>query len=65
MEMVYCGSPVVGNVAVLMLLCKRKALQMPNSFFICSLAFSDLLIAIVCVPASLLLHFFSNWLAGQ
>ena len=55
---------VVGNVAVLVLLCKRKALQSASTFFICSLALSDLLIAIVCVPATLLQHFFANWLAG-
>ncbi|XP_062339958.1 pyroglutamylated RF-amide peptide receptor [Osmerus eperlanus] len=56
---------VVGNVAVLVLLCKRKALQSASTFFICSLALSDLLIAIVCVPATLLQHFFANWLAGD
>lgn len=56
---------VVGNGAVLVLLCRKKALQSPSTFFICSLALSDLLIGIVCVPASLLQHFFTNWLAGR
>ncbi|TRY60828.1 hypothetical protein DNTS_003162 [Danionella cerebrum] len=56
---------VVGNGAVLVLLCRRKALQSPSTFFICSLALSDLLISIVCVPATLLQHFFTNWLAGD
>ncbi|XP_046723128.1 pyroglutamylated RF-amide peptide receptor isoform X1 [Silurus meridionalis] len=56
---------VVGNGAVLVLMCRKKALQSPSTFFICSLALSDLLIGIVCVPASLLQHFFNNWLAGD
>ncbi|XP_060792600.1 pyroglutamylated RF-amide peptide receptor [Neoarius graeffei] len=59
------GLAVVGNGAVLVLLCRKKALQSPSTFFICSLALSDLLIGIVCVPASLLQHFFNNWLAGD
>uniref|UniRef100_A0A673JD04 Pyroglutamylated RFamide peptide receptor 4 n=1 Tax=Sinocyclocheilus rhinocerous TaxID=307959 RepID=A0A673JD04_9TELE len=59
------GLAVVGNGAVLVLLCRRKALQSPSTFFICSLALSDLLISIVCVPATLLQHFFTNWLAGD
>ncbi len=59
------GLAVVGNGAVLVLLCRRKALQSPSTFFICSLALSDLLISIVCVPATLLQHFFTNWLAGK
>ncbi|KAB5549185.1 hypothetical protein PHYPO_G00064450 [Pangasianodon hypophthalmus] len=59
------GLAVVGNGAVLVLLCRKKALQSPSTFFICSLALSDLLIGIVCVPASLLQHFFNNWLAGK
>ncbi|XP_030623840.1 pyroglutamylated RF-amide peptide receptor [Chanos chanos] len=59
------GLAVVGNSAVLVLLCRWKALQSPSTFFICSLALSDLLIAIVCVPATLLQHFFTNWLAGD
>ncbi|KAI4890978.1 hypothetical protein NFI96_023543 [Prochilodus magdalenae] len=59
------GLAVVGNGAVLVLLCRKKALQSPSTFFICSLALSDLLIAIVCVPASMLQHFFTNWLAGD
>lgn len=59
------GLAVVGNGSVLVLLCRRKALQSPSTFFICSLALSDLLISIVCVPATLLQHFFSNWLAGK
>lgn len=59
------GLAVVGNGAVLVLLCRRKALQSPSTFYICSLAFSDLLIGIVCVPASLFQHFFKNWLAGK
>ncbi|XP_065100241.1 pyroglutamylated RF-amide peptide receptor [Paramisgurnus dabryanus] len=59
------GLAVVGNGSVLVLLCRRKALQSPSTFFICSLALSDLLISIVCVPATLLQHFFSNWLAGD
>ncbi|XP_026090423.1 pyroglutamylated RFamide peptide receptor-like isoform X1 [Carassius auratus] len=59
------GLAVVGNGAVLVLLCHRKALQSPSTFFICSLALSDLLISIVCVPATLLQHFFTNWLAGD
>ncbi|XP_051533051.1 pyroglutamylated RF-amide peptide receptor [Myxocyprinus asiaticus] len=59
------GLAVVGNGAVLVLLCRRKTLQSPSTFFICSLALSDLLISIVCVPATLLQHFFTNWLAGD
>ncbi|XP_056587650.1 pyroglutamylated RF-amide peptide receptor [Triplophysa dalaica] len=59
------GLAVMGNGSVLVLLCRRKALQSPSTFFICSLALSDLLISIVCVPATLLQHFFSNWLAGD
>ncbi|KAL6470685.1 hypothetical protein MHYP_G00218040 [Metynnis hypsauchen] len=59
------GLALVGNGAVLVLLCRKKALQSPSTFFICSLALSDLLIAIVCVPASMLQHFFANWLAGD
>ncbi|XP_057217048.1 pyroglutamylated RF-amide peptide receptor [Triplophysa rosa] len=59
------GLAVMGNGSVLVLLCCRKALQSPSTFFICSLALSDLLISIVCVPATLLQHFFSNWLAGD
>ncbi|XP_062867818.1 pyroglutamylated RF-amide peptide receptor [Trichomycterus rosablanca] len=59
------GLAVFGNGAVLVLLCRKKALQSPSTFFICSLALSDLLIGIVCVPASLLQHFFDNWLAGN
>ncbi|XP_051956207.1 pyroglutamylated RF-amide peptide receptor-like [Xyrauchen texanus] len=59
------GLAVVGNGAVLVLLCRRKALQSPSTFFICSLALSDLLISIACVPATLLQHFFTNWLAGD
>ncbi|TSK72047.1 Pyroglutamylated RFamide peptide receptor [Bagarius yarrelli] len=59
------GLAVVGNGAVLVLLCRKKALQSPSTFFICSLALSDLLIGIACVPASLLQHFFNNWLAGN
>uniref|UniRef100_A0A3B4E7Q1 G-protein coupled receptors family 1 profile domain-containing protein n=1 Tax=Pygocentrus nattereri TaxID=42514 RepID=A0A3B4E7Q1_PYGNA len=59
------GLAVVGNGAVLVLLCRKKALQSPRTFFICSLALSDLLIAIVCVPSSMLQHFFANWLAGD
>ncbi|KAK3523583.1 hypothetical protein QTP70_002728 [Hemibagrus guttatus] len=59
------GLAVTGNGAVLVLLCRKKALQSPSTFFICSLALSDLLIGIVCVPASLLQHFFNNWLAGS
>ncbi|XP_072518385.1 pyroglutamylated RF-amide peptide receptor [Salminus brasiliensis] len=62
--LIFCLA-VVGNGAVLVLLCRKKALQSPSTFFICSLALSDLLIAIVCVPASLLQHFFTNWLAGD
>ncbi|XP_007240700.4 pyroglutamylated RF-amide peptide receptor [Astyanax mexicanus] len=62
--LIFCLA-VVGNGAVLVLLCRKKALQSPSTFFICSLALSDLLIAIVCVPASLLQHFFKNWLAGD
>lgn len=63
--MLIFGFAVVGNGAVLVLLCRRKALQSPSTFFICSLALSDLLISIVCVPATLLQHFFINWLAGR
>ncbi|KAM9518209.1 QRFP-like peptide receptor isoform 1-T1 [Salvelinus alpinus] len=63
--LVIFGLAVVGNMTVLVLLCMRKALQSPSTFFICSLAFSDLLIAIVCVPATLLQHFITNWLAGR
>lgn len=63
--MVIFGLAVVGNGAVLVLMCRKKALQSPSTLFICSLALSDLLIAIVCVPASLLQHFFNNWLAGK
>ncbi|KAG7320909.1 hypothetical protein KOW79_015324 [Hemibagrus wyckioides] len=59
------GLAVIGNGAVLVLMCRKKALQSPSTFFICSLALSDLLIGIVCVPASLLQHFFKNWLAGN
>ncbi|XP_060747542.1 pyroglutamylated RF-amide peptide receptor [Tachysurus vachellii] len=59
------GLAVVGNGAVLVLLCRKKALQSPSTFFICSLALSDLLIGIVCVPVSLSQHFFTNWLAGN
>lgn len=59
------GLAVVGNGAVLVLLSRKKALQSPSTFFICSLALSDLLIGIVCVPASLLQHFYNNWLAGN
>lgn len=59
------GLAVVGNGAVLVILCRRKALQSPSTFFICSLALSDLLISIVCVPATMLQHFFTNWLAGR
>ncbi|XP_064210003.1 pyroglutamylated RF-amide peptide receptor isoform X1 [Anguilla rostrata] len=56
---------LVGNTTVLILLCRRKALQSPSTFFICSLALSDLLISIFCMPATLLQHFFTNWLAGD
>nr|XP_015197319.1 PREDICTED: pyroglutamylated RFamide peptide receptor-like [Lepisosteus oculatus] len=56
---------LAGNTAVLFLLCRRKALQAPSTFFVCSLALSDLLISIFCVPATLLQHFFTNWLAGE
>lgn len=63
--MLIFGFAVVGNGAVLVLLCRRKALQSPSTFFICSLALSDLLISIACVPATLFQHFFTNWLAGR
>ncbi|KAJ8285942.1 hypothetical protein GJAV_G00032720 [Gymnothorax javanicus] len=56
---------LAGNTSVLIVLCRRKALQSPTTFFICSLAFSDLLISIFCIPATLLQHFFTNWLAGN
>ncbi|XP_061115453.1 pyroglutamylated RF-amide peptide receptor [Conger conger] len=56
---------LAGNTAVLILLCRRKALQTPSTFFICSLALSDLLISVFCIPATLLQHVFTNWLAGD
>ncbi|KAG9354721.1 hypothetical protein JZ751_001434, partial [Albula glossodonta] len=56
---------LVGNSTVLLLLCRRKALQSPSTFFICSLALSDLLISIFCIPATLFQHFFTNWFAGN
>ncbi|XP_066568641.1 QRFP-like peptide receptor [Amia ocellicauda] len=54
-----------GNTVVMVLLCRRKALQSPTTFFVCSLALSDLLISIFCIPTTFLQHFFTNWLAGQ
>ncbi|MGH0147976.1 UNVERIFIED_CONTAM: hypothetical protein FKN15_040977 [Acipenser sinensis] len=56
---------LAGNVTVLMLLCREKALKSNSAFFVCSLALSDLLISLFCIPATLLQHFSTNWLAGQ
>ncbi|KAK6468358.1 pyroglutamylated RF-amide peptide receptor-like [Huso huso] len=55
---------LAGNVTVLMLLCREKALKSNSAFFVCSLALSDLLISLFCIPATLLQHFSTNWLAG-
>ncbi|KAM6984930.1 pyroglutamylated RF-amide peptide receptor [Aplochiton taeniatus] len=62
--LIFCLA-LLGNMAALVLLCKRKALQSASTFFICSLALSDLLIAVVCVPTTMLQHFFTNWHAGD
>ncbi|KAJ8396970.1 hypothetical protein AAFF_G00012930 [Aldrovandia affinis] len=46
---------LVGNTAVLLLLCQRKALQSPSTFLICSLVLSDFLhklIPFLQVPAT-------------
>ncbi|MGH0183339.1 UNVERIFIED_CONTAM: hypothetical protein FKN15_011599 [Acipenser sinensis] len=56
---------LAGNVTVLMLLCREKALKSNSAFFVCSLALSDLLISLFCIPATLLQHFSTNWLAGE
>ncbi|KAG2469276.1 pyroglutamylated RF-amide peptide receptor [Polypterus senegalus] len=53
-----------GNIAVLLLLCRKKALKSTSTFFVCSLALSDLLISLVCIPITFLQHFSTNWLAG-
>ncbi|MBN3294563.1 QRFPR protein, partial [Polypterus senegalus] len=53
-----------GNIAVLLLLCRKKALKSTSTFFVCSLALSDLLISLVCIPITFLQHFSTNWLAA-
>ncbi|XP_041089393.1 pyroglutamylated RF-amide peptide receptor [Polyodon spathula] len=56
---------LAGNASVPILLRREKALKSNSAFFVCSLALSDLLLSLFCIPATLLQHFSTNWLAGQ
>ncbi|CAB1318665.1 unnamed protein product [Coregonus sp. 'balchen'] len=47
--LVIFGLAVVGNIAVLVLLCKRKALQSPSTFFICTLALTTNILTMTCI----------------
>ncbi|XP_043938906.1 pyroglutamylated RF-amide peptide receptor-like [Protopterus annectens] len=55
---------LVGNFSVLYLVCRRKVMRTVTGYFILSLAVSDLLISIFCIPITLLQHFSTNWMAG-
>ncbi|XP_036384588.1 QRFP-like peptide receptor [Megalops cyprinoides] len=56
---------LTGNAVVLLLLCQRKAAQSPSTLFISSLALSDILISLCCLPATCFQNFFTNWLASD
>nr|XP_032805481.1 pyroglutamylated RF-amide peptide receptor-like [Petromyzon marinus] len=53
-----------GNALVIFVVARRKALHTVANVFVCSLAVSDLMITVFCIPITLMQNFFSNWIAG-
>ncbi|KAF7252487.1 Pyroglutamylated RF-amide peptide receptor [Varanus komodoensis] len=59
-----CALALFGNGLVLYVVARRKAMRTVTNIFICSLALSDVLIALFCVPFTLLQNVSRNWPGG-
>ncbi|KYO47412.1 pyroglutamylated RFamide peptide receptor [Alligator mississippiensis] len=59
-----CTLALAGNGLVLYVLSRRRALRSATNIFLGSLALSDLLIALFCVPGTLLQSLASSWPGG-
>ncbi|XP_043938964.1 pyroglutamylated RF-amide peptide receptor-like [Protopterus annectens] len=55
---------LIGNSLVVYIIIRRKAMRTATNIFICSLAFSDLLVTFFCIPFTLLQNISSEWLGG-
>uniref|UniRef100_A0A672YUS6 Pyroglutamylated RFamide peptide receptor n=1 Tax=Sphaeramia orbicularis TaxID=375764 RepID=A0A672YUS6_9TELE len=55
---------LAGNSLVIYIILKKRAIQTATDIFICSLAFSDLLITFFCIPFTLLQNISSEWFGG-
>uniref|UniRef100_A0A3Q2DKF3 Pyroglutamylated RF-amide peptide receptor n=1 Tax=Cyprinodon variegatus TaxID=28743 RepID=A0A3Q2DKF3_CYPVA len=55
---------LAGNSLVIYIVLKKRAIQTATDIFICSLAFSDLLITFFCIPFTLLQNISSEWFGG-
>ncbi|XP_076996281.1 pyroglutamylated RF-amide peptide receptor [Tamandua tetradactyla] len=55
---------LVGNALVLGVVARGRAMRTPTHVFICSLALSDLLVALFCVPVTILQNVSDAWRGG-
>ncbi|CAK6445089.1 unnamed protein product [Pipistrellus nathusii] len=53
-----------GNALVLSVVARRRAMRTVTNIFICSLALSDLLIALFCIPVTTLQNLSDTWQGG-
>ena len=53
-----------GNGAVLLLVCRRRAMQTPGNLLLASMAVSDLFVAAVLPSLTMVEDFFQNWVLG-
>nr|C3ZQF9.1 RecName: Full=QRFP-like peptide receptor [Branchiostoma floridae] len=56
---------LLGNTLVVVVVWKNKVMRTTMNIFICSLAASDLLITIVCIPVTLMQNMLQNWIMGD
>ncbi|XP_049420475.1 pyroglutamylated RF-amide peptide receptor [Epinephelus fuscoguttatus] len=64
MYMVIFILALTGNSLVIYIVVKKRAIQTATDIFICSLAVSDLLITVFCMPFTLLQNILSEWFGG-
>ncbi|XP_055877519.1 neuropeptide SIFamide receptor-like isoform X1 [Biomphalaria glabrata] len=55
---------LVGNISVVTVVAKDKSLHTATNFFLVNMAIADILIAIICLPLTLLSKIFTNWMFG-
>ncbi|XP_078702598.1 QRFP-like peptide receptor [Branchiostoma floridae x Branchiostoma belcheri] len=56
---------LLGNSLVVFVVWKNKGMRTTMNIFICSLAASDLLITIFCIPVTLMQNMLKNWILGD